>query len=315
MYSMTAMQSPRVLITGVAGFLGSNTAEYLQKLGWYVVGLDALAFTTTPRQELERNWQALALPLFVQCDIRDTDELQRLFRSEQPELVINMAGIANIGKTYRTPELTDEINAKAVRQLLQIAQEHKTKQCILASTSAIYAQSLFAVDEGSKLDPVSPYAKSKASMEKLAQTMTSERMHITTLRLFTGFGPRCRPDMAISRFKKAIEEQTQIVLHGSDLQRDYIHAMDIAQAVEFCWHKRDVLEPYSCLNIGSGWPTSLTTIVATLNQFTNIPVVVDHTLAPPSTPPCTWADIAHAKRTIHFEPQKSILNELQANPR
>ena len=202
------------LVTGAAGFIAARTSEMLAEQGHRVVGLDNLN-DAYDRSLKERRLEALkSLPGFAYLpgDVCDLPALEETFAAEGPfDAVLNFAARAGVRQSVENPWVYLDTNAKGTLNLLELCKRHDIGKFILASTSSLYGgDNPIPYEETQNTDgPLSPYAASK----KAAEAMCHSYRHlfdidVTVLRFFTVYGPRQRPDLAISLFTQTTEFYT-----------------------------------------------------------------------------------------------------------
>ena len=258
----------KILITGVAGFVGYHLSQRLLKEGYQICGIDnlndyydpslkrsrlsQLGITTTykPVAELvEASTFDLPTFDFRQLDLQDNDGLNKVFADFQPDIVINLAAQAGVRYSLENPRSYIESNLDGFFNILEASRQHGVQNFIYASSSSVYGnneKSPFA--ETDNVDhPVSLYAATKKSNELMAHTYSHlYKMTTVGLRFFTVYGPWGRPDMAYYFFTKAILEGQKIQLYNQGLNlRDYTYIDDIVESIKRMLDKVEELKPKS----------------------------------------------------------------------
>lgn len=229
-------QNNKVLVTGVAGFIGSKTAEFLLQEGFEVVGIDNMNDYYDVRLKEHRLNENQGKPNFTfrKLDIEDIDALDTLFAEFGFNYVINLAARAGVRYSMINPHVYMTTNANATLNLLEMMRKHEIKKMVLASTSSLYAGQPMPFQETLPVNqPISPYAASKKAAEMMAYAYSYQyELDISVVRFFTVYGPAGRPDMSIFRFIKWIDEGGTIELFGDGSQsRDFTYIDDIANGV------------------------------------------------------------------------------------
>ena len=251
------MPPSTILVTGAAGFIGSHVIEALLRRGHRVVGIDNFD-TFYDRASKERNLATARLsPLFKleDLDIRDAHAVADVFRRHRPNHVIHLAAKAGVRPSLLDPETYRAVNTAATSELLATCARNSVEHVVFASSSSVYGDSrILPFRETEPCGrPLSPYAATKADAEAACRAhVATTGMPVTSLRMFTVYGPRQRPDLAIHRFVRAIVEGRTITLFGDgSSRRDYTHVDDIDAGVLAAL---DRPAGHRTFNLGSGAP-------------------------------------------------------------
>ncbi|HKD38126.1 MAG TPA: SDR family NAD(P)-dependent oxidoreductase, partial [Pirellulales bacterium] len=222
---MTALA--RYLVTGAAGFIGSNVCRLLLDAGHEVVGIDNLNSAYDPRLKQWRLRSLSAAPpfQFAALDITDLAAMEQFFarqasgsQSGRPfDAVLNLAARAGVRPSVADPWIYLRANAEGALNLLELCLQHGVKKFVLASTSSLYGahNPIPFAENADTSRPLSPYAASKGAAESL--TFTYHHLHgldVSVLRYFTVYGPVGRPDMSVFRFMRKIAEGEPITVFG-----------------------------------------------------------------------------------------------------
>ena len=298
-----------ILVTGVAGFIGSNTAKKLLDQGERVIGIDNL------NDYYNQNWKKENLELlkqnpnfiFHQVDIRDLEALQAIAREEKIDAIIHLAARAGVRPSIANPILYEEVNVRGTVNMLEIAKEFEIKQFVFASSSSVYGnQKKVPFSETDSVDhPISPYAATKKAAELIAYTY-SHLYGINTigLRFFTVYGPAGRPDMAPYLFTEAILNDKAISKFGDgSSRRDYTYIDDIVSGVIAAL---DLNRPYEIINLGNNTPVSLNEFIETLEKITGKSMKINQMGMQPGDVDQTYADISKAQKLLGYDPQTSF---------
>ena len=254
----------KILITGVAGFVGYHLSQRLLKEGCTICGIDNLNdyYDPTLKQSRLKNLgittdlHSVILSSskdkrfqFHRLDLQDFDGISRVFADFQPDIVINLAAQAGVRYSLENPRSYIESNLDGFFNILEASRQHGVNNFIYASSSSVYGnneKSPFA--ETDNVDhPVSLYAATKKSNELMAHTYSHlYKMTTVGLRFFTVYGPWGRPDMAYYFFTKAILEGQKIQLYNQGLNlRDYTYIDDIVESIKRMLDKVEELKPKS----------------------------------------------------------------------
>lgn len=298
----------KILLTGAAGFIGSNLAESLLARGDSVCAVDNFNDFYSPLRK-ERNIQAASRAAgytLYRTDIRDFDGLKAIFEKERPDKICHLAGMANVRYSLKHPLLFEEVNVKGTLNLLELSRVYEVPQFVFASSSSVYGgrpDNGIPFNEEDRVDaPISSYAATKRSAELLAYTYHHlHGLKVTALRFFTVYGPRNRPDMAVSLFTRAIDQGEPIKLFGDgSARRDWTFVADTTRGIRAAL---DTPLDYEIINLGNGHPQTEMDLIraaeAALGKQANI-----HYLERPATEPAvTFADTSKARRLLNFEPE------------
>jgi nucleoside-diphosphate-sugar epimerase len=295
----------RILVTGVAGFIASRTAELLLDEGHLVVGLDDLNETNSLRMKQARLAVLEGRPgfSFARADVADRAALAAALPSGSFDAVINLAARAGVRTSVENPWIYVATNVTGTLNLLALCQERAIPKFVLASTSSVYGDSraeLFREEDESSR-PMSPYAATKKAAEVLAHTWHAlHGLDVSVLRYFTVYGPASRPDMATFRFVQRISEGRPITVYGDgSMSRDFTYVDDVARGTIAA------LRPlgYEIVNLGGDHPYAVRELVAAIEAATGKRAEVRHAPAHPADVPRTAASIAKARRLLGWEPR------------
>jgi len=295
----------RVLLTGGAGFIGSHLSERLLADGHQVLCLDNFDDYYDPAIKRRHVDKLRDVPGYraVQGDILDEALLEELFGGGQAEVVVHLAARAGPRPSLEQPRLYYEVNVLGMLGLLEAAVRHGTKNFVAASSSSVYglnATMPFAEDHRIHR-PASPYAATKGATELLGHTYAHVYgLPVTMVRLFTVYGPRQRPDMAIMKFAQRIVAGETIELYGDGTSvRDYTYVDDVVGALATLVQRP---YPYEVFNVGGGHRVVLSEVVAALERGLNCPAIVRHVGEQVGDVPATWSDSSHAREAFGYEP-------------
>ncbi|HET7009799.1 MAG TPA: NAD-dependent epimerase/dehydratase family protein [Anaerolineales bacterium] len=305
---------PAILVTGAAGFIGSDVARRLLDEGREVVGVDNL---NDAYDERLKEWRLARLRgrpgfTFRRADISTAEGARQAWGGEAYEAVINLAARAGVRPSLRHPGLYYATNVLGTLHLLDLCREHRVPKFVLASTSSLYgAHNPRPFQETADITrPFSPYAASKGAAELLCHTYHHlYGLDVSVLRYFTVYGPAGRPDMSIFRFVQWIAEDRPVLIYGDGTQeRDFTYRDDVSAGTVAA------LRPlgYEVINLGSDRPIPLTGLIERIEGRLGKKARVEHRPPAPGDVPSTWADITKAGRLLAWEPATSLDDGLGA---
>jgi UDP-glucuronate 4-epimerase len=297
----------RALVTGCAGFIGSQLTESLLADGVEVVGVDSFNSNYPRADKLEnlrraREYEGFE---FLPIDLARGDVVEFL---EECDVVFHLAGEPGVraswGSTFE-PYLRN--NVLATQHLLEAARAHPEKRFVYASSSSVYGQAeRLPTSESALPQPFSPYGVTKLGAEHLCTLYHGNYgVQTVSLRYFSVFGPRQRPDMAFHRFCRAIVEGEPIVVYGDGTQtRDFTFVGDIVRATRAAASAEAA--PGNVYNIGGGSRTSVNETLELLANIAGRPLNVQRHPGQHGDVRDTGADTALARRDLGFEPEVSL---------
>jgi len=299
----------KVLVTGGAGFIGSNVAEFLLERGDDVVIVDEVndyydVKIKNSNLELLRNkvnGDEKRLSIY-KGDICDEAFMLEVFEKERPQWVCHMAARAGVRPSIQDPYVYIHSNIRGTTNLMELSHKFGVKNFVFASSSSVYGGStstFFSEDENVD-NPVSPYAASKKACELLSYTYHHlYNLNVSALRFFTVYGPRGRPDMAPFKFIDRVSRGLELQQFGDgSSSRDYTYISDIVDGIV-----RAVDRPHPCevFNLGKGNGTSLKQFISLVQKHVgkkaNIRVMPDQ----PGDVPYTCADVSKAYRLLGYK--------------
>ncbi|MCB0394631.1 MAG: SDR family NAD(P)-dependent oxidoreductase [Bdellovibrionales bacterium] len=292
------------LVTGAAGFIGSQVANQLLSQGHDVVGVDNLNDYYDPKLKKHRLEVVVKNGLqFEKLDIEDLSGLQRIFKNYQFDVIFNLAARAGVRYSMENPFVYMTTNAMGTLNILECMRNSDSKKMVLASTSSLYAgQPMPFVETLPVNTPISPYAASK----KAAEVMSYSYHHlygidVSVVRYFTVYGPAGRPDMSIFRFIKWIDDGFEIELFGDGTQtRDFTFVDDIASGTILAGKKVG----YEIFNLGGGGtPISLLEVIKSIETLLGKKAKIRHLDFHKADLTETSANIEKAKKLLSWNPK------------
>lgn len=299
------------LVTGVAGFIGSHLAERLVDEGYHVVGVDC--FTDYYSRLLkERNLQAVLNAEnfeFVEADLLDID-LGKLL--DNVDYVFHEAAQAGVRASWGADfEIYTRNNVLTTQKLLEAAKDNELEKFIYASSSSIYGDAkVYPTSEDLTPRPISPYGVTKLAGEHLCMLYWKNfGVRTVALRYFTVYGPRQRPDMAFSKFIKAILEGEPIMIYGDGEQtRDFTFVSDAVEANLLAMKTDTTGEVF---NIGGGSRITVNGVVKMLEEIIGDAANVKHIERQKGDVRHTAADITKAYKLLGYEPNFELRKGLR----
>lgn len=310
-----------MLVTGCAGFIGSHLCEALLRDGIPVTGLDLF----TPYYPVELKEQNAALLTrhahftLVRGDVRDQATLQSVLGRGPLECVVHLAAEVGVRESLRRPADYMEVNGVGTARLLQAvaALPAPVPPVVMASSSSVYgdSQALPYAEGDPCTTPLSPYAASKRAAELLAQSMAIHGgPRVTAMRFFTVYGPRQRPEMAITSFaRRMLRGETVELFAPTGSRRDYTFVLDVVAGIRRCMERAArSTEPFRVYNIAGGRPVPLRELVAALETALGVTANVVEKPRAAGDMEQTWADMTRAQQELGYTPQYSIEQGLAA---
>ncbi len=306
----------KVLVTGVAGFIGMHTATALLKAGHEVLGLDNLNDYYSVALKQARLLELEKLPgfRFVHLDISDASGLLALFAATRPDKVIHLAAQAGVRYSIKNPQAYVQSNLVGFANMLEACRHYPVQHLLFASTSSVYGSRTnipFAEHDNTDA-PVSFYAATKKANEAMAHSYAHlYGIPCTGLRFFTVYGPWGRPDMAPWLFTNAILNHQPIrVFNRGALLRDFTEVSDIVDGVirllALPPTQEETAASYRLLNIGNHTPIPLLRFIEVLEQAIGIPAIKEMADMQAGDVLATAADTNRLSTLTGFSPSTSL---------
>jgi UDP-glucuronate 4-epimerase len=303
-----------ILVTGGAGFIGSNLIDRLLEDGHKIVCIDNFDDYYDPAIKEKNITSAKKHDNYslVRADIRNETEIDKCFSLHSIETVVHLAAKAGVRSSLLYPELYYDVNVIGTLRLLEVMRKHNVKNLIFGSSSSVYGNNnkvpFSEIDPVDK--PISPYAASKKAGELLCYTYHNlYNFNIYCLRFFTVYGPRQRPEMAIHQFVRKILGGEQVTFFGDGTsQRDYTYVNDILDGIIKCLNR---LRGYEILNLGESHTISLIKLIELIEYLSDKKAIVDWQPMQQGDVRATFADIRKAKKIINYNPKYSIEDGLR----
>ncbi|HSJ31022.1 MAG TPA: NAD-dependent epimerase/dehydratase family protein [Longimicrobiales bacterium] len=296
----------KILVTGAAGFIGSNVASQLLERGDEVLGIDNLNDAYDVRL---KHWRLEQLKgragfAFEHMDLLDRDLLTRVFEDAGSiDGVINLAARAGVRPSVENPWVYNDVNNTATLNLLDQCVKHGIDKFVLSSTSSLYGgDNPRPYSETANTDrPLSPYAASKKAAEVMCYTYHYlYGIDVTVFRYFTVYGPAGRPDMSLFRFVQWIREGKPVHVFGDGKQeRDFTFVEDVARGTVAGLQKVG----YEIVNLGSDEPFLLIDAIRMIEELTGREAKLEYSEAHKADVRATWANIDKAASLLGWRPR------------
>ena len=295
-----------VLVTGGAGFIGSHLMERLLQQGDDVVCLDSFDDYYDPDLK-HRNLQACRRSPHLHVmvgDIRDACFVRQVFSTRgRFDAVIHLAALAGVRASLERAADYLSVNVLGSEQILAAAVAHGTPRLLFASSSTVYGETPGPLaEEEADGRPLSPYGASKAAGEALCHVFHHlHGLRVVCLRLFSVYGPRLRPDLAMYRFAQAIEERRPLPLYGDgSAKRDFTFVDDVVGGF-LAALEADV--EFDCINLGNSRPITVMRLINLLEEALGRRAEIDQQPCAPADARVTHADVSRAQRVLDYQPR------------
>lgn len=307
-----------ILITGVAGFIGSHLAGKLLEDGHHVIGIDNFDGFYA-REIKQKNLDLLSGAKnfeFHPVDICDFHPLETIFSRNRLDGVVHLAAKAGVRPSIEHPADYYNTNVAGTLHILECLKKQDCRKLVFASSSSVYGNNeKTPFSETDNVDnPISPYAATKKAGELLTHTYFHlYKIDVINLRFFTVYGPRQRPDLAIHKFFKLLYAGKPIDVYGDgSTGRDYTYITDIIQGIEssiqYLGRNEDV---YEIVNLGNSSPIQLSELIGTIETVTQKLFNKNHLPLQMGDVNLTFADIEKARSLLHYQPHTPIREGLK----
>jgi UDP-glucuronate 4-epimerase len=298
-----------ILVTGGAGFIGSHVVDSLLANGDAVTVLDNFD-PFYDRRIKERNiaahrthprWQ------LIEADVRDADALGRLPIGSF-DAIVHLAALGGVRPSIETPLTYQDVNVRGTHNVLEAARRLKVPHFVFASSSSVYGVNpRMPWHEGdSVLQPISPYASTKVSGELLGHVYSHlHGIRFLALRVFTAYGPRQRPDLAIHKFANLIAAGRPVPVYGDgNTRRDYTYVGDLVAGIEAALHYDR--SRYEVINLGNNATVTVLETIGALEGALGMRATIDWQPEQPGDVPQTWASVTKAHDLLGYEPRTTF---------
>jgi UDP-glucuronate 4-epimerase len=298
-----------IIVTGGAGFIGSNIVDALLKQAFKVTVVDNLDSFYDPELKRKNIAQHLGNPdfCFHQLDITDPVALERTL-TENYDAILHLAARVGVRESVINPAIYNKVNTEGTLNLLNLARKKCIRQFVLSSSSSVYGVNpTIPWNEDTEIDAIiSPYAVSKRAAELYGMTFSRLfNMRVLVLRLFTVYGPRQRPDLAINKFVNEVLMQRPVKLYGvGDSKRDYTYVSDVANA--FVSALDYTATDFEVFNIGHSTPVALLDLIYKIEETFGCKALIEYTGMQTGDVPVTFANIKKAMKHLGYDPKVDI---------
>lgn len=301
----------KCLITGGAGFIGSNLAEKLVKLGYQVIVVDNLS-----SGKISNLKDIMDRITFIKCDVRDKDALGKIFRGI--DHVIHLAAISSTAYSTAHPKETNEVNIGGTVNVLSAAAANNIKKIVFSSSAAVYGDTAgLPKKESSIPQPISPYGEAKLVCEYLCGVFHKTfGLKSIILRFFNVYGPKQDPSSpysgVISIFiAKLLNKRRPVIFGDGEQSRDFVYVDDATQAIITSLNSTNKNMIDSPINIATGKGISLNKMLGSLTALLNIKVDPLYKERRKGDIKHSFASIAKAKKELRYVPEVPLHEGLQ----
>jgi UDP-glucuronate 4-epimerase len=297
-----------MLVTGGAGFIGSHLCERLLSDGVHVICIDNFDSFYDPDIKI-KNVEGIGKKFpdlfeLVTGDIRNPEHLKGAFQKNRIDFVVHLAARAGVRPSIADPLLYQDVNIRGTIILLETCKENGIKKFIFASSSSVYGenQRVPFTEKDLDIQPISPYGATKRAGELLCYSYHHlYGMNIACLRIFTAYGPRQRPEMAIHKFTRLIDQGGKIPMYGDgSSRRDYTYIDDLIDGILGVIHHHKGFEIY---NLGESQTTSLKELIRLIEESFGKKANIEMLESQPGDVSVTYADITKAERMLKYQPR------------
>jgi UDP-glucuronate 4-epimerase len=300
-----------VLITGGAGFIASHMVPYLlERTSHDLLLLDNFNDYYDPKLK-RASAAALAGQKRVKLekgDFCDFTYTRELFQRHRPNHVIHLGAYPGVPFSLQEPNIYVQNNIAGTTALLEAAREYRVERFLFASSSTVYGLGVPPpfVEDAPLGVPASPYGVSKRAAELMG--MTYQKLFgvpFTSLRVFNAYGPRIRPDLALSIFTHKILAGEPIPLFGDgSVKRDFTHVSDICAGFQAALTADKIAG--ECINLGHNQPVEVRSLIALIEKFAGRKAIIDQRPPREGDMPFTCADLAKSLRLLGYEPKVAM---------
>lgn len=302
------------MVTGAAGFIGSHLCERLIARGDSVTGLDNFDPFYDPAVKRANIAGLIRSPQFtlVEGDIRDKAVVEAILGRAKFDAIVHLAAKAGVRPSISDPVGYVDTNINGTVTMLEAARAAGVGTFIFASSSSVYGNNeKVPFSETDNVDfPISPYAATKKAGELICYTYSHlYGMNMTCLRFFTVYGPRQRPDLAIHKFARLIEQGKPIPMYGDgSMRRDFTYIDDIVDGVVAAM---DRCSGYTIYNLGESRPVRLDELINAIEAALGKKAILDRQPDQPGDVRQTYADVDNAVRQLGYRPKTHLAEGLR----
>jgi UDP-glucuronate 4-epimerase len=298
-----------ILVTGGAGFIGSNLCEKLICAGEKIICIDSFNDYYNPKikEENLRSLEGSTNFTLYRMDILDREKLEEVFGKNRFDMVIHLAARAGVRPSISNASLYESVNVQGTINILECCRKYGIGKLIFASSSSVYGgNKKIPFSEDDIVDrPISPYAATKKAGELICYTYSHLfNISVYCYRFFTVYGPRQRPEMAIYKFTKLITEEKPIEIFGDGTSsRDYTYVEDVVDVIA---SNLENVKGYEIINLGNSSSVKVTELIKFIEKAVNKKAQVKYGHVQAGDVPVTYADILKAKKMLKYNPKTRI---------
>lgn len=300
----------RILVTGGAGFIGSHLVDRLLATGNQVTVVDNFNDfydAATKRANLSAHAGRPDFEL-IEADISDAETIDEIFARSEFNAVVHLAARAGVRPSLERPLDYQQTNVQGTYVLLEAARRYRVERFVFGSSSSVYGvnSSVPFSENDTIARPISPYAATKIAGEAACHVYSHLfGIRVISLRFFTVYGARQRPDLAIHKFARLISEGRPIPVFGDGTtRRDYTYIDDIISGVTAALNYDQSL--FEIINLGESETVELGRLIELLEEALDRRAVIDRQPMQPGDVPVTYADITKARRMLGYDPKTKI---------
>lgn len=301
----------KIFVTGGAGFIGSHLCESLIQNGFFAICFDNFDSFYDPDIKI-KNVERIKKHFpdrfeLIIGDIRNIDHLREAFKKSPVDKVVHLAALPGVRPSIKKPLIYQDVNIRGTITLLEACRESGIKDFIFASSSSVYGESQRIPFSENDLDikPISPYGVTKRAGEIICYSYHHlYNMNIACLRIFTAYGPRQRPEMAIHKFTRLIDQGEKIPIYGDgSSKRDYTYIDDLIDGIlkTLYYHKG-----YEIYNLGESRTISLRELIYLIEEAMGKKAHIEMLEFQPGDVSITYADISKAEKMLGYCPKVKI---------
>lgn len=303
----------KVLVTGGAGFIGSNLIKKLLLNNSYKITCLDNFDDFYSREQKQYNLKPFIKNenfRLIEGDIKNVNDIDK---TGDVDVIVHLAAKAGVRPSILNPISYQEVNVSGTQNLLEFARERNVRQFVFASSSSVYGvNENVPWNEEEKLYPISPYASTKLSGEMLGHVYSHlYGIRFLALRFFTVYGPAQRPDLAIHKFFKSILNGEAIPVYGDgNTNRDYTFVEDTVSGIEAAINYTQ--STFEIINLGNHQTITLTELIQAIENSCGKKAIISRLPEQPGDVPRTYADIAKAQKLLGYDPKTSLTAGLQS---
>jgi UDP-glucuronate 4-epimerase len=301
-----------ILLTGGAGFIGSNLTASLLHDNYTVSCLDNFDSFYSRKQKQVNVDPFIGNEHYnlIEGDICRKEDIEQI---KDVDIIIHLAAKAGVRPSIMDPATYQEVNSGGTQTLLEYARERSIKQFVFASSSSVYGiNENVPWREDEKLLPISPYASTKLSCEMMGHVYSHlYGIRFLALRFFTVYGPGQRPDLAIYKFFKSIINDQPIPVFGDgSTSRDYTFVQDTVQGIKAAVNYKSSI--FEIINLGNHRTVNLLELINAIEEIVRKKAVINWQPDQPGDVRHTYADISKAKNLLNYKPTTDLKTGLLA---